>query len=120
MPERKFEITKRGGIRAIDPESGRVMAERPAGGTSIVQLLPLGSGVVVREDYYRHPAGVSNVYYLDAQLDEVWRAELPWPTDAYANPVTIVDGRLQVASWECWTCALDPSSGRIVRKDFTK
>jgi outer membrane protein assembly factor BamB len=115
-----FEITKDGGVRAVDPQTGSIVAERPASGTSIVQLLPLGLGVVVREDYYRHPRGASNVYYLDADLRELWRAERPSASDAYASPVTPTEGVLRVASWECWTCDLDPASGRILRKVFTK
>ena len=120
MPAATFEITKRGRVRAVDAQTGRVLAERPAVGTKVVQLLPLGAGVVVREDYYRYPPGVSNVYCLDADLCELWRAELPWPTDAYANPVVTRDGVLRVASWEGWTCDLDPQSGRILGKAFTK
>jgi hypothetical protein len=121
MSAPKFEVTPSGGVRAIDVLTGRVLAERAAVGTSVVQLLPLGAGrVVVRENYFRFPRGESNVYCLDAALREVWRAELPAPSDVYANPVAADGGLLRVASWECWSCELEPASGRIVRKEFTK
>lgn len=103
MSARTFEITKHGGLRAVDPRTGGILAERPAAGTSIVQLLSLGAGVVVREDYCHHPRGVSNVYCVDADLREVWSAELPSASDAYANPITLAQNALhpQHSSDDC-------------------
>src|SRR4051812_2249568 len=56
-------------------------------GTKIVQVEPLTSGIVVREDYYRFPRGDSNLYLLDYAFHLIWRAELPTPTDSFANPM---------------------------------
>jgi hypothetical protein len=116
---RWFEIAD-GGVRLVDAATGDVLAKRSATGTTIVQLFPLGTGVVVREDYFRHPSDASNVYLLDERLRELWRAERPSLTDAYANAVTPVNGLLESATWEGWTCRLDPSTGRIVSSEFTK
>lgn len=115
-----FEIERGGGIQALHPRTRRVLKTREATGTTVVQLLPHGEGVVVREDYVRHPDGVSNVYYLDAHLREQWRAELPSASDVYANPVEVRDGMLRVASWNCYTCDLDPASGRLISSVFTR
>lgn len=120
LPTPIFEITPDGGVRALDGETGTVLATRPASGTTVVQLLPLGSGVVVRENYYHYPRATSNLYYLDATLREVWRAERPAASDVYANPVSLQDGRLNCSTWECWDCEIDPTSGRLIRKLFTK
>ena len=115
-----FEITSDGGIRAIDPQTGAVLATRSATGTAIVQLLPLLSGVVVREDYYHYPRATSNLYFLDAALCEVWRAERPSEADVYSGPVSEQDGILRCFTWNCWDCELDPASGHLLRKVWTK
>lgn len=119
MSTQAFEITKDGGVRAIDPQTGAVLATRSATGTKVVQLLPLGSGVVVREDYYHYPRATSNLYYLDATLREVWRAERPAASDAYTG-LSEQDGLLSGFTWTCWACDLDPATGRILQKVWTK
>ena len=119
MPARTFEIMSDGGVLARDPQTGTVLATRPATGTAIVQLLPLGLGVVVREDYYHYPRATSNLYYLDAALREVWRAERPSLSDVYTS-VSERDGLLCGFTWDCWDCDLDPASGRLLRKVWTK
>lgn len=115
-----FEITRDGGVRAVDPQTRAVLATRPASGTAIVQLLPFASGVVVRENYYRYPRATSNLYYLDAALREVWRAERPSVSDVYSGPVSVQDGLLCCFTWDCWACELEPASGRLLRKVWTK
>lgn len=120
MPTPTFEITTDGGVRALDPETGAVLATRAATGTTIVQLLPLSSGVVVREDYYHYPRTTSNLYYLDAALRERWRAERPSASDAFSGDVSEHDGLLRCFTWQCWACELDPASGRLLRKVWTK
>lgn len=120
MPARTFAITSDGGVCSKDPQTGAVVATRPATGTAVVQLLPLSSGVVVREDYYHHPRATSNLYYLDTARREVWRAERPPDSDAYSGPVSERDGLLICLTWDCWACEIDPTSGRIIRKVWTK
>ena len=115
-----FEITPHGGVQTVHPQSRRVLQKRAATATTVVQVLALGEGVVVREEYFRHADGVSNVYFLDAHLREQWRAELPSPDDVYSGPIQVCSGVLRVASWKCWTCDLDPANGRLVAKKFTK
>ena len=114
-----FEIDG-GGVRLVDAATRDVVARRSATATTIVQLLPFGDGVIVREDYYRHPRDSSNVYFLDDHLRELWRAERPSATDAYANAVTLVAGLLESATWEGWSCTLDPTTGRMLSREFTK
>jgi hypothetical protein len=111
-------LTNCGG-RVVD-RAGAVLATRPATGTVIVQLLPLASGVVVRECYYSYPRAASNLYFLDAMLREVWRGERPSASDAYSGPVSEHDGLLCCFTWECWACEIDLTSGRLLRKLFTK
>lgn len=56
----------------------QTVARHTATGTRIVQMLPLGDRVVVREHYRQFPKERSNLNCLDAELCRVWTAELPW------------------------------------------
>lgn len=115
-----FEISPGGRtVRAVDCATGRVLAECRASRTRIVQVLPLGEDVVVMEDHYRHPPEISNVYRLGRDLRELWRADLPAAGDAY-TAVSMGDGLLRVSSWKCWNCDLDPATGRILQRVFTR
>ena len=58
-----------------------MLATTPATGTEIVQLLTLSTGAVVLECDYRYPRARSNLYLLDFDLREVWRAERPSTSD---------------------------------------
>jgi len=120
MATLNYEITISGGVRAVDAETGAEVATCPATGTMVVQLLRPALGVIVLESYYHYPRSRSNVYYLDSQLKEVWRAERPSASDAYVSAGWLGNGVLRCATWECWTCDIDSASGRILRKVFTK
>ena len=73
---------------------------------------------MIREDYYKFKG--SNVYLVDYDLREVWVAELPSSSDAYANPVSQKKDGLSCGSWESWTCLLSVATGKILSKEFTK
>ena len=92
---------------------------RPVG-TRIVQLLPLGECLIIREDYYQFPRGISNLYCLDTALRPMWSAELPAQSDTYAGPVIQTEAGLICASWEGLSCTIDPGTGRITHRQFTK
>jgi hypothetical protein len=89
-------------------------------GTRIVQLLSHGERLIVLEDYDRFPQGTSNLYCLDLSLNPLWSAELPGHSDAYANPVIPTEAGLKCASWEGFSCTIDPDTGRITHRVFTK
>jgi hypothetical protein len=86
----------------------------------VTQVLSKGNRLIIREDSYRFPQGHSNVYCLNQELELLWTAELPSPTDVYANAVIDRGISLECASWEGWDCVLDPETGKIIRKAFTK
>jgi outer membrane protein assembly factor BamB len=75
---------------------------------------------VVREDYYGFPRGESNVYCLEGDLRLRWRAELPRSSDVYAHPIFVTSAGVVCASWEGYTCTLDPATGRIRSKVLTR
>jgi len=98
MATLNYEITTSGGVRAVDPETGAEVATCPATGTMVVQLLRPASGVIVRETYPHYPRVRSNVYYLDSQLKEVWRAERPSASDVYVSAGWLGNGVLRCAT----------------------
>ena len=115
----KFEI-RDGVLCKIDSLTGKTIATHQPIGTSIVQCLAIGSNVIVREDYFQFPRGVSNVYCLDLSFQKLWDAELPWETDVYANPIVEVGSNVVCASWDGDTCTLSPTTGKILKKVFSK
>lgn len=114
-----FELQD-GCLCKVETATGKAIARQRPIGTSIVQVLPIGSNIVVREDYYQFPRGQSNVYCVTEDFEPVWSAELPWQNDVYANPVIATPDGLSCASWDGMSCTLSPETGRILKKVFTK
>lgn len=64
----------------------------------------------------------SNLFRVDPAGQVVWRAELPLPedwTDGYVE-FEIAAGELTANSWSCYAVTLDPGTGSILSKRFTK
>lgn len=59
-----------------------------------------------------------NLWAFDSRGLKTWEADLPEPVDYYYEIVSI--SPLTVRSFSGYTCELDPSDGRIVRKTFGK
>jgi hypothetical protein len=114
----KWEL--RSGVLHTLTDEGAVLGVHQPIGSAIVQVLPSGCRLILREDYYSFPAGVSNVYCLDSQLRLLWNAELPSADDVYANPLVEDSQGLRCASWRGITCTLDPETGKIVSRQLTK
>lgn len=113
-----FEL--RDGVLCVINRNGEVTRRHNPIGTRIVQILPLGGNVIVREDYYRFPHGRSNVYCLDSEVRPVWSAETLAPSDLYANQIAETNGCLVCFLWEGARCNIDASTGRILHNEFAK
>jgi hypothetical protein len=113
-------IVEDGAVAKVDVSTEAIVARLAPAGTRVVQLLPKGGNLIVREDYYHFPEGASNLYCLDHDLQLLWTAELPSATDVYANEVIDRGDALECASWDGFTCLLSPETGQILRKVFTK
>jgi hypothetical protein len=101
-------------------DAGATTHRHDAIGTRIVQALPLGSRVIVLEDYYRFPRDLSNLYCLDSSLRSVWSVKRVTTTDAYVGPLEERDGNLRCGSWEGWSCTIDPATGNVLEQVFAK
>jgi len=115
----RFEIVNGQAVK-IDRSSGAWVGVLKPRGTSIVQILALNDQLVIREDHYEFPIDQSNVYCVSLSLQPIWDAELPSGRGAYANAVVFREGRLFCASWDGMSCTINPISGRIEKKVFTK
>ena len=88
--------------------------------TKIEEAIETPRGLLVREAYYGHPRGVSNIYLLDEQKKIKWEAELPMERDVYANRIFLEGDSFRCASWEGFTCTISLESGKITHELFTK
>jgi hypothetical protein len=119
MGNHRFEI-QGGAVCKVDASTEAVIARCAPEATEVVQVLPKGDHLIVREDYYRFPEARSNLYCLDHHLRRIWTAALPAVGDAYANPVIDRGAVIECGTWGGFTCEIDPVTGQIVREAFTK
>jgi hypothetical protein len=119
MADSRLEV-RDGAVCKIDALTGAVIARHAPEATQVVQVLSKGNCLIIREDYYHFPEGRSNLICLDHDLRRLWTAELPSARDVYANPVIDRGDVLECGTWEGFTCVIDPKTGQIVRKAFTK
>jgi hypothetical protein len=110
----RFEI-RDGVLCKIDASGILVRSHHPIG-TRVVQWLPVGERILVREDYDQFPRGVSNVYCLDTEFRRIWSAQLPSEDDVYVQ----INPGPSCNSWGCFYCTIDPHTGCIIEKEFTK
>ena len=88
--------------------------------TEIKECIELENGFVIREDYYGYPEGESNLYFLNKEKKELWKAELPMDGDVFSNPMTIDGNDALSGSWKGFDCRISLTDGKIVDKVFTK
>lgn len=114
------EIDERPSFALIDgslcrlSRAGSVEKRRAPIGTVFLEFVVSGPFLYVLEDNRSFLTGMSNLYCLDSELNMVWLAEPPSPTDAYAGKLGLDDGRLVCASREGRRCALDLQTGALL------
>lgn len=93
---------------------GSVEKRRAPIGTVFSEFVVSGDFLYVLEDSRSFLTGMSNLYCLDAELNMLWLAEPPSPTDAYTGKITLEGGRLVCGSREGKSCLLDPLHGKLL------
>ena len=88
--------------------------------TSIKEAIEINQGILIREDYYKFPKGISNIYFIDEGGNIKWEAELPSVDDAYSNPIRLEKDSFWAGSWNGFDCKVSLSTGEIIEKKFTK
>ena len=85
-------------------------------------FLPDGDQVCLLEFVLGGPKSQDNLLRLASDGSVVWRAEPPEASagDSWVSVETDKAGRLVANSWSCWRAALDPATGRVISKYFTK
>jgi hypothetical protein len=86
----------------------------------IVEAIEADGGTLIREDYFQHPQGISNVYMLAANETVRWNAELPSHDDIFTGPFKVNGTSFRCATWKGLSCEISLDSGRIVESSFTK
>lgn len=87
--------------------------------TQIEEEIETDAGILVREAYYGHPKGITNIYLVqDGRI--AWEAELPMSDDVYANPIRVEGDHFQCASWNGIDCKIALQTGKITESLLTK
>lgn len=86
--------------------------------TKIIESHDCGSICVVREDYMGFKG--SNVYALDDNLQVIWEAELPHPSDIFANILIKADDGFESTTWNGVHCHIDLQTGKITKLGMNK
>lgn len=62
-----------------------------------------------------------NLICINPKGDKIWIAELPTSTtgDCY-HTLEIIDDRINAYSWCSYKCFINPETGKIIEKNFTK
>lgn len=110
----RFELTTNG-FHILTSDGWKM---HPPMQTKIVEAHVYNSLVVIREDYVGFIG--SNVYALDQDLNKVWDAELPHPSDIFANVLTPIAGGFVTSTWNGIQCNLDGKTGKITKLGITK
>ena len=86
--------------------------------TKIAEIHDCGDYCIIREDYLGFVG--SNVYAIDDQLNLVWEAELPHPSDVFANMLISVDSGFETSTWNGIKCHIETKSGKTTQIGVTK
>ena len=60
-----------------------------------------------------------NLLCLESSGNVVWKAELPDQPDAFLKFEMTADG-LRAWTWSSWMLRLNPATGKIIQREFTK
>jgi len=103
--------------RELMADGGRLELEHP-----IVEAHRLGEAILVLFDHMAGPhfRQFQNLVAIDGQGMLRWTAEHPTneTNDGYLTVNSVEP--LVATSFGCWRCTLDPATGRIVGKTWTK
>ena len=86
--------------------------------TTIVEVHDCGGVSVIRENYMKFNG--SNVYAIDENLRVVWEAQLPHPSDIFANILVPADGGFETSTWNGIRCLIDVKTGMTTKLGITK
>jgi hypothetical protein len=94
---------------------------RLATGAPVAKTLPCDGDYIVLLDYYDASQARlwANLRRLRPDGQVVWAAQPPSSGDVFTG-VDWREGRLVAWTWECFMITVDPASGRLIEKVFTK
>jgi outer membrane protein assembly factor BamB len=116
-----FALSNR--VVQLDSKTGDQVWSFETGNTPIYWIVkaPDEASMIVFNGYFGFERNDrrGNIASLTLHGAERWRAEVP-TGDVYANPPRFKDGKLTAGTWQGFNCTLDPETGIIIEKLFTK
>jgi outer membrane protein assembly factor BamB len=97
---------------------GTVLRRHPPLGTEIEEFLVEGSRIFVLEDGDGFLSGMPNLYCLNAELYQLWIAEMLPGQSAYSGPLSLNGDSLFSTDRRGASNKLDSSTGRLVCLDY--
>jgi hypothetical protein len=115
----------RDGLITVTDAAGQLLwAGRPLGvSVKAIAALSTLDAVIVLLDYMEMGRGqVKNLIRLERDGRVAWQASLPTrePSDCYVDFSLGSGSHISASSWSGWRVLLDPASGEIEEKAFTK
>lgn len=91
---------------------------------SSIFLLPGICLAIVMYDYNanRSQARFQNIVAYDYDGVQVWHAELPSTSmpDCFTELRSASEEKIEAFSYSCFSCVINPKTGKLERKEFTK
>ena len=85
----------------------------------LVQLIDINDVIVVRgqgrERYYP-----GNIWGLSSEGALLWRVTESWPLDSEFVEMELINGKLIAFNFNGYRCVIDPWTGRLEERVFTK
>jgi hypothetical protein len=111
-------------VLEIDTENGNAIWSKRIGNTPVYHLSksPTLDNLIVFNGYYEFVSnnGLGNISSHSLDGKQLWQCELPSSDDIFANAPVNDGDTLKAGSWNCYSCSIDETSGKITQKQFTK
>jgi hypothetical protein len=109
-------------LAAIQLPNGGRLFQGTYGGKRVAAALPIDRAarcIILLDWEAGEPNAFRNLFCIDRNGTIVWTAELPESYDRFTY-IEMIGDRLWATSWSCFTVELDPMTGRVLSRTFTK
>ncbi|MET4074609.1 hypothetical protein [Hymenobacter sp. UYCo722] len=88
---------------------------------NVLKTLQFGGLLLVLYDWMAFPNAttINNLYAYNLEGERLWIAEAKYPGDFFVG-VAENNGQLIATTWSCFSCLVDPETGKTIKATFTK